>query len=84
MLEIVVVVSLVVFTTASTLFAINQYLKLIKGAGLDLPWERPRRDEQPTWKYSSKTTKKIPCPVPFPICGPDDCPQCGGKGYTEE
>lgn len=84
MLETAIVVALVAFTAAATFFAISRYLRLIEDAGLDLPWKKRRRDEQPTWKYSSKATKHIPCPVPFPECGPDDCPKCGGKGYTEE
>ncbi len=81
MLETAIVVALVAFTAVFAFLAIRQYLRIIEDAGLDLPWkQRPRRNEQPTWKYSSKTTTKhISCPVPFPECGPDDCPKCGGK-----
>lgn len=66
MWENIGLVVLVTVVGAAVATSIAIYLYLLKRAGL---WDR-------------ETPNKIPCPVPFPTCGPDDCPNCGGKGYT--
>lgn len=82
MLKTIVIVVLLIAVLALGFLCLGFY-SMLRDLNAMLPFLSSKERPTTVWKTTT-TTKKTPCPVPFPECGPDGCRKCGGNGFTEE